>query len=73
MLMVRSFKHRGLKRLFERDDRSGIGPDLVDTVQEILTMLDAAATPRDLNLPGYHLHPLKGDLKGFWSVTVRAN
>jgi proteic killer suppression protein len=73
MLMVRSFKHRGLKRLFERDDRSGIGPDLVDTVQEILTMLDAAATPQDLNLPGYHLHPLKGDLKGFWSVTVRAN
>jgi proteic killer suppression protein len=73
MLMVRSFKHRGLKRLFERDNRSGIGPDLVDAVQEILTVLDAAATPQDLNLPGYHLHPLKGDLKGFWSVTVRAN
>jgi proteic killer suppression protein len=71
--MVRSFKHRGLKRLFERDDRSGIRPDLVDTVQEILTVLDEAATPRELNLPGYHLHPLKGDLKGFWSVTVRAN
>jgi proteic killer suppression protein len=73
MLMVRSFKYRGLKRLFERDNRSGIGPDLVDAVQEILTVLDAAATPQDLNLPGYHLHPLKGDLKGFWSVTVRAN
>jgi proteic killer suppression protein len=71
--MVRSFKHRGLKRLFERDDRSGIRPDLVDTVQEILTVLDEAATPRELNLPGYRLHPLKGDLKGFWSVTVRAN
>lgn len=73
MLMVRSFKHRGLKRLFERDDRSGIRPDLVDTVQEILTLLEDAATPRELNLPGYRLHPLKGDLKGFWSVTVRAN
>jgi proteic killer suppression protein len=71
--MVRSFKHRGLKRLFERDDRSGIRPDLVDTVQEILTVLDEAATPQELNLPGYRLHPLKGGLKGFWSVTVRAN
>ena len=69
----RSFKHRGLKRLYERDDRSGIRPDLVDTVQEILTVLDDAATPQDLNLPGYRLHPLKGELKGFWSVTVRAN
>jgi proteic killer suppression protein len=71
--MVRSFKHRGLKRLFEQDDRSGIRPDLVDTVQEILTVLDDAATPQNLNLPGYRLHPLKGALKGFWSVTVRAN
>ena len=71
--MVRSLKHRGLKRLFERDDRSGIRPDLVNTVQEILTVLDDAATPQEVNLPAYRLHPLKGDLKGFWSVTVRAN
>jgi toxin HigB-1 len=46
---------------------------LVDTVQEILTVLDRAATPQGLNLPGYRLHPLKGDLQGYWSVTVRAN
>jgi proteic killer suppression protein len=71
--MIRSFKHRGLKRLYERGDRSGIRPDLVDTVQELLTVLDRAATPQALNLPGYRLHPLKGDLKGLWSVTVRAN
>jgi proteic killer suppression protein len=71
--MIGSFKHRGLKRLYERDDRSGIRPDLVDTVQEILTVIDDAASPQDLNLPGYRLHPLKGELKGFWSVTVRAN
>ena len=45
----------------------------MDTVQEILTALDDAVTPQELNLPGYRLHPLKGDLKGFWSVTVRAN
>ena len=71
--MIRSFKHRGLKRLFERDDRSGIRPDLLEDVEDILGRLDQAATPQALNLPGYRLHPLKGVLRGFWSVTVRAN
>ena len=72
-LMIRSFKHRGPKRLHERDDRSGIRPDLLEGVEDILGRLDQAATPQALNLPGYALHPLKGDLRGFWSVTVRAN
>ena len=71
--MIRSFKHRGLKRLHERADRSGIRPDLLDTVEDILARLDEAETPQAMNLPGYRLHPLKGELKGFWSVTVRAN
>ena len=71
--MIRSFKHRGLKRLYERGDRSGIRPDLLDTVERILTVLDSATTPQALDLPRYRLHQLKGDLKGFWSVTVRAN
>ncbi len=71
--MIRSFKHRGLKRLYERGDRSGIRPDLLETVERILTVLDSATRPQGLNLPGYRLHPLKGALKGFWSVTVRAN
>lgn len=71
--MIRSFKHRGLKRLYELDDASGLRPDLRATIQEILTVLDGATSPHDLNLPGYRLHPLKGDLKGFWAVTVRAN
>jgi len=71
--MIRSFKHRGLKRFYERDDRSGIRADLGDTIQEILTVLDNAVSAQELALPGYRLHPLKGGLKGFWSVTVRAN
>ena len=71
--MIRSFKHRGLKRLYERGDRSGIRPDLLDMVEDILARLDEADTPQAMNLPGYHLHPLKGDLKGYWSVAVRAN
>lgn len=72
-LVIGSFKHRGLKRLYEDDDRRGIRPDLLDTVEDILVRLDQAATPQALNLPGYRLHPLKGDMKGLWSVTVRAN
>ena len=71
--MIRGFKHRGLKRLYERDDRSGVRPDLVDTVERIMMVLDAATAPQDLDIPRYRLHPLKGTLKGFWSVTVRAN
>jgi proteic killer suppression protein len=71
--VIRSFKHRGLKRLYERGDRSGIRPDLVDDIDDILARLDSARAPQALNLPGYRLHPLKGDLRGFWSVTVRAN
>jgi proteic killer suppression protein len=45
----------------------------VETVDRILTLLDAASTPQALDLPRYHLHPLKGDMKGYWAVTVRAN
>ncbi len=45
----------------------------MDTVEDILARLDEASTPQAMNLPGYRLHPLKGDLKGLWSVTVRAN
>ena len=71
--MIESFKHRGLKRLYQKDDASGIRADILTTVREILTLLDAAATPQGLDLPGYRLHPLKGDRKGYWSVTVRAN
>jgi proteic killer suppression protein len=71
--MIRSFKHRGLKRLYERGDARGIPPEMRETVQEILTVLEAAESAEALNLPGYRLHPLKGELKGFWSVTVRAN
>jgi proteic killer suppression protein len=68
-----SFKHQGLKRLYERGDRSKIGSDLVNKIENILATLDAADSPQALDLPGYRLHPLKGGRKGFWAVTVRAN
>jgi len=71
--MIQSFKHRGLKRLYETGDRSGIRPDLIHSIEDILARLDVSDRPQDMNLPGYRLHSLKGGLKGMWSVTVRAN
>ena len=50
-LMIRSFKHRGLKRLYERGDRSGIRSDLLNTVERMLSVLDNAATPQALDIP----------------------
>jgi len=71
--VIVSFKHKGLKRLFEQNDRSGLRADLIEKIDRILTVLDAASAPQALDLPGYRLHQLKGDYKGYWSVTVRAN
>lgn len=66
-------RHRGLKRLYEKADPSRIDPRLRDKVQRVLTALDAAGAPEDMDLPGYVLHPLTGDLRGFWSVRVSGN
>lgn len=71
--MIRSFRHRGLKRLYEQGDRSKIGAAMLDRVENILAVLDRASGPDAMNLPTYRLHPLKGGRKGFWAVTVRAN
>ena len=71
--MIVSFKHKGLKRLFEQNNRSGLRADLTDKIERILSVLDAASAPQALDLPGYRLHQLKGDRKGYWSLTVRAN
>lgn len=71
--MIKSFSHKGLKHLFEKDDRGGVSADQVRRIQAILAHLDEAKHPNDLALPGYRLHPLRGDLRGYWSVTVRAN
>jgi proteic killer suppression protein len=71
--MIENFKDRSLKRLYERGDRSKIRADLVDKVERILARLDQALVIEDMNLPGYRLHELKGDLKGFWSVSISGN
>ena len=71
--MIKTFSHKGLKRLFERDDPSGVRADQVQRIGSVLAHLDEAKQPRDLALPGHRLHPLRGDLKGYWSMTVSGN
>ena len=71
--MIRSFRHRGLRRLFLRGDRKQVRPDQLNRVEDILARLNVAARAEEMALPGYRLHPLKGDLQGFWSVTVSGN
>jgi proteic killer suppression protein len=71
--MIQSFRHRGLQRLYERGDRSRINPTLVEKVETALGLLDVAETPEAVNLPGYRMHPLRGDLRGFWSIRVSGN
>ena len=71
--MIGSFSDRALKRLYDRGDRSGIRPDMVSKVERILQRLDEISSPGQMALPGYRLHSLSGDLKGFWSVTVNGN
>ena len=59
--------------MFEDADTRGVRVDQREKVENILAVLNRARKPEDLNLPGFRLHRLKGDLKDFWSVTVRAN
>jgi proteic killer suppression protein len=71
--MIRTFRHRGLKRLYERGDTSKLRADQAERIALALADLDEAQKPQDLDLPGYRLHRLKGDLKGFWSIWISAN
>ena len=71
--MIKSFKHKGLRRLFEADDRRGLNAEHVDKIKLILLALDSAETIEAMSVPSFRLHPLTGDLKGYWSVAVRAN
>ena len=71
--MIRTFRHRGLKRLYERDDPSRVGADLANRTALALADLDDASKLGDIDLPGYRLHPLKGDMKGLWSISISGN
>jgi toxin HigB-1 len=71
--VIRSIRHKGLRRLHEEDDARGVIGEHAEKLRDILVRLDAAGEISDMDLPGFRLHPLKGELKGHWAVTVRAN
>jgi proteic killer suppression protein len=71
--MIQSIRHKGLKRLYEDDDARGVMAEHAEKLRDILARIDAARTIADLDIPGFRLHPLKGEIKGLWAVTVRAN
>ena len=65
--------HKGLLAFFERSDARRIPATLAPRIRRLLSDLDAAVQPRDVDLPGYRLHPLTGDRRGQWSVRVSGN
>jgi proteic killer suppression protein len=71
--MIVSFRHKGLKLVYEKGDRRRLSSEHADKIQRILARLDEATEPRNMDLPGFRLHPLKGDLAGYWSVSVSGN
>lgn len=71
--MIVGFRHKGLKLLFEKGDRRRVLPDHAAKIERILARLEEASEVGNMDLPGFRLHPLKGDLAGFWSVTVSGN
>ncbi|MBN2689208.1 MAG: type II toxin-antitoxin system RelE/ParE family toxin [Gammaproteobacteria bacterium] len=71
--MIRSWRHKGLKNLFEKGDCSGINVSHLHRLKIILQRLNAATTANDMNTPGMRLHKLTGKLKNHYSVTVNKN
>lgn len=71
--MIKSFKHKGLRKFFEKGDCSGIQPKHDKKLRLQLAALDTATVIEDMDLPGYNLHPLKGQRKDCWSISVNGN
>ena len=71
--MIKSWKHKGLKELFLTGNKKLIRPDMADRLRRRLDVLDAANSLDALGLPGFRLHPLRGNLKGRYSVRVTGN
>ncbi|MGH8674271.1 MAG: type II toxin-antitoxin system RelE/ParE family toxin [Burkholderiales bacterium] len=71
--MIKSFRHKGLERLFETGSKAGIQATHAPRLRLQLAKLDAATVPQDMNLPGWHFHKLEGKLGGHFAVTVNKN
>lgn len=71
--MLKSFLHKGLQAFFETGSKAGIQPHHASRLQRQLVRLDIATGPDDMNVPGWRLHPLSGNLAGHYSITVNGN
>lgn len=71
--MIKSFRHKGLRKLYETGSASGVQASHVKRLRLQLAALDTAQTIEDMNISGFGLHPLKGDLRGRWSISVSGN
>ncbi len=71
--MIKSFRHKGLRRFFETGSKSGIQAKHAGRLRLQLAALDTAQSVDDMDIPGYRFHPLKGPLKGRWSIWVSGN
>lgn len=71
--MIQSFRHKGLRKFFESGSAAGIQPRHAKRLRMQLTALDTAQSIEDMNIPGFRLHPLKGEERGRWSVWVNGN
>lgn len=71
--MIRSFRHKALKALYEKGQTRGLNASWLKKIRAILVRLDASACAADMDLPGLRLHPLKGDRRGSYAVDVSGN
>ena len=71
--MIRTFRHKGLQKYFETGSKAGIQTDQELRLRMRLAALDTAICIEDMDLPGFRLHPLKGDRKGLWAIDVNRN
>jgi len=71
--VIKSFRHAGLERFFREGSRAGINPVHATKLENQLAVLNRATSPAGMNLPGWSLHPLRGELAGHWAVKVNGN
>lgn len=72
-IVIENIRHRGLKRLYQSGDKSRLRTDIAVKAERFLTALDEATGLKEVDLPGYGLHALTGDKRGFYSVTMSRN
>jgi len=71
--VIKSYRHKGLKKFAETGSKAGIQPSHAARLRRLLTALDVASVPADMNAPGDNLHALKGELANHWSVSISGN